>query len=36
MIMQDIRLIRSGVKPKPRNHLVEYTLIVRDSAAPPS
>ena len=35
VIMQDIRLRRSGAKPKPRNHLIEYALIVRESAAPP-
>lgn len=35
VIMEDIRLRRAGGKPKPRNHLIEYMLVERESAAPP-
>jgi LacI family transcriptional regulator len=35
VIMEDISLRRAGGKPKPRNHLIEFQLVVRESTAPP-
>lgn len=35
MLMQDIRSSQSGIKPTPRNRLIDYTLVVRESAAAP-
>ncbi len=35
LIMENIRLLRAGAAPRIRNHLIEHTLILRESAAPP-
>jgi LacI family transcriptional regulator len=35
LLVENIRLIRAGFTPKIENHLIEYTLMVRESAAPP-
>jgi LacI family transcriptional regulator len=36
LIMENIRLVRAGSTPKIKNHLIEHTLMVRESAAPPA
>ncbi|MDE2110916.1 MAG: LacI family DNA-binding transcriptional regulator [Alphaproteobacteria bacterium] len=35
IIADNIRSLKSGVRPKPRNHQVPHTLIERESTAPP-
>lgn len=34
VLVQSISVLRSGEKPKPENHLIAHTLIVRESVAP--
>lgn len=35
IIVENIRLIRAGSTPNIKNHLIEHTLMLRESAAPP-
>jgi len=35
LIMENIRAIRAGAAPKIQNHLIEHTLMIRESSAPP-
>ncbi|MDE2112566.1 MAG: LacI family DNA-binding transcriptional regulator [Alphaproteobacteria bacterium] len=35
IIVQNMRALRSGKRPKPRNHLIAHSLIERESTAPP-
>jgi LacI family transcriptional regulator len=35
VIVQNIHISRTGAKPKQQNYLIEHTLIVRESSAPP-